>query len=704
MRDSIAGVRGSVVMAAFSADEPSARPRAARENRVLAGLITAYAATFLICDLLTRKETGIPLLWPANAIVAVGFLHLSPRRRWALWAGIQAVGVAIHASIHTPPLLALVFMAVNSLEIWAMSLVVGRVTSGRLRIRSISHVILILLAVLPINIAMAAVGSALANTITHVGFWNYFPDWLSCTALGMAMALPSTLVILERKPLVARSTSLWAHVSFLSMVGLASGLAFANGGTGMPFLVFPVSLLASFKLGVRGAAWSTFITIAVATILIAQGYSTGTLTDAWGDDARFRITQVFGVVMFFTCFSTALELQRQDRLKALLVRRSRISHNARVKAQAAGQAKGRFLANMSHEIRTPLTAIIGFTELSRRVENLPPRVATNLDRIHSAGEILTAIVNDILDFSKIEAGTIKVTPQPINLADLVESVVQMFVPRADAKGVELVRKFDPSADARVDLDPERLRQILVNILGNAVKFTQQGTVSTVLSYDAAAGRALLEVQDTGPGFTEEEQQQLFQRFSQIGDTPTREHGGAGLGLAICRGLVEAMDGGMNVLSTKGRGTTFQIWLPAPPSAAEPDAPFEPSVDVGGIKLLVVDDNQNNRDLVRTALEAFGVELCEASNGSEGIAAAAKEKFDLILMDIRMPGMSGRDALYRIRTDGGVNAGTNIVAFTADTLFDPVVGCRDFDGVLHKPISIHALLNCLQEQLPSQQAA
>ncbi|MET3665630.1 MASE1 domain-containing protein [Caulobacter sp. 1776] len=380
---------------------------------------------------------------------------------------------------------------------------------------------------------------------------------------------------------------------------------------------------------------------------------------------------------------------------------------ARADAEAAAAVKGEFLANMSHELRTPLTAVIGFANLLTDEPNLSARGQRYVDRIATGGRTLLATINDILDFSRLEQGRIELSSRPVAITDLVAEVLDMLAPDAAAKDLVLRAVGDDGAPPVLYLDPERVRQILLNLIGNAVKFTEVGEVRLETDYDPKIGRLRMSVTDTGPGVAQQDQALIFTRFAQIDAALTREHGGTGLGLAISRGLVELMDGEIGVESTLGEGARFWFEIPAlagPTHAADDDQDGEDDIPLPppGRRVLVVDDNAGNRELVRSVLEAVGVEVAEAVDGEEGVAAAAASVYDAILMDLRMPRLDGVAAAQRIRAEQGPSAGAPIIAFSADVRsgpLDPV-----FDGATPKPLTVVSLLGTLAAALSAPKPA
>jgi len=373
---------------------------------------------------------------------------------------------------------------------------------------------------------------------------------------------------------------------------------------------------------------------------------------------------------------------------------------AKLRAEAAVEAKSEFLANMSHEIRTPLTGIIGFAGLLSEVDEMPPLAANYARRITSSGRALLAVVNDILDFSKLEAGQVELDPQPFKVAEFFEDTMAMVSPQAAAKGLDLRLEVDSDMPGALNADSARLRQVLINLLGNAIKFTDQGSVRVTATHDAAGDRLRIAVTDTGQGVPQDKLSRLFQRFSQVDGSVTRNHGGTGLGLSICKNLVELMGGEIRVRSVVGAGSTFEFWIAASP--AELDEGEQDGVEVLAdyhmqpAHILVVDDLDVNRELVRAILEATGHSVQEAAGGADAVKAALQTRFDLILMDLQMPGMDGFAAASAIRGLASPNQRTPIVALTANVLPEHVraaaqAGMNDHIG---KPISPAELLGAV----------
>ena len=373
---------------------------------------------------------------------------------------------------------------------------------------------------------------------------------------------------------------------------------------------------------------------------------------------------------------------------------------ARQRAVLADRAKSEFLANMSHEIRTPMNGVLGMAELLAK-SDLDAKQKTFTDIIVKSGNALLTIINDILDFSKIDAGQLVLDPAPFSLAEAIEDVATLVSTRAKEKDLELIVRIEPGLDRLFVGDVGRIRQIVTNLLGNAVKFTDEGHVLVdVCGEHVTKGTKLhISVTDTGIGIPEEKRRLIFEKFSQVDASSTRRHEGTGLGLAITSRLVGLMGGEIGVDSAEGKGSTFWFTITLPNAEQGGTRRIAP-IDVTGARVLVVDDNAVNRSILTEQMAAWKFDSCAAASGEEGlkvlIAAAAYDvPVDCIVLDYQMPGMSGSEMAAIVRRTEAL-ADTPIIMLTSvdQSLAKTSYRDLDIDAHLIKPARSSALLEAL----------
>jgi signal transduction histidine kinase/CheY-like chemotaxis protein len=412
-----------------------------------------------------------------------------------------------------------------------------------------------------------------------------------------------------------------------------------------------------------------------------------------------------------------LNIKRANRQLALALS---ATESARDAAEQASHAKSEFVSRMSHELRTPLNAILGFAELLE-AEQLTASQQNYVGLINSSGKHLMDLINAVLDHAKIESGSLTLEHIAYDFADTIDYVNTIVAPRASDKGLSYVTSVSPALPRRVMGDPTRLRQVLINLLINAIKFTAHGSVEMRVA--AEDGKLHFSVRDSGIGMDADALDRLFKPFSQADDSVTRKFGGTGLGLVISRELIEAMGGTIQVESAPGAGTCFWFWLPfteapaqapspAPDAAtahtAPPAAPTQGGVPVApaantepdlpallGGKLLLVDDNVVNQKLASAMLTRLGLTFDVASNGQEAVDMAGAHTYTLVLMDMEMPVLDGVSATLAIRTREQAHAGARhlpIIAMTANALQEDRDRCMaaGMDGYIAKPVNLRAL--------------
>jgi signal transduction histidine kinase/ActR/RegA family two-component response regulator len=643
-------------------------------------LTSAFAISVLVSVLWTRAAGGVSVFWPANACLAAALLLL-PRRWGIIVAGAcAALNLAAYRLVGDPVSQALTFTALNIVEATAVAILARRALGAGARLTSVQRVARLLgVVVLPVTAAVSLAAAAVGQLFFQRSFPPMLAEWFLADALGMAIVLPAILLAI-RGGGAGHRRWLIETLAIFAAIALVCWLSVGRDRLPLIMLVFPLCTLAALRLGPRGAASAVLFMAVTAATLMIRNPDSG-LVQEWSLQLRIHYLQFLIALAFFTSLTTALALSAQARLKKLYVRRGIAARRAGARAVAASRAKSAFLATMSHEVRAPMNSISGFSQMLMQRDDLPEAARRQVSLIERSGAALMTVVNNLLDYSAMETGDVELRLRPRTPQAIAQDALAIVAEAARRKGLGLELTLAGAVEQPLRVDDLRLRQILLNLLGNAIKFTDSGHVRLDVQVRAEdrERRLRFAVTDTGVGMSSARMAKL------VAGKDTAEGQVTGLGLAICRGLAERMGGHLGGESTAAEGSTFWVEITADPADA----------DAGGnapARILLVDDHPASRELGQAMLQMLGCEVDLATNGREAVRRAAKQPYDAVLMDVRMPEMDGLTAAATIRAGAGPNAKTPIIAMTADVLPEQVAACRAAGMVDHvgKPITVEAL--------------
>jgi len=673
-------------------------------------LWVVYAFTAMGVVMLCKDGAGITAFYPANGVIVAGLLVLP--RRMSIWFCLACLVFNLCQNLmgqfdvgHS-----LLYAILNQVLCLIAATLIRSFCGAATDLSRVRRLAAFAIVVMAAGAAEAAVGQSISMIMDgdHSYFLRAWLQWAGEDSLGLLIAIPAVLLPLKsgRAVYACDATPLERWLLLALSAGLTL-MAFSQTHSFTFVLIYPLLMLTAFRAGPPWVSASVLTSAFIAIACTAHGL--GPIVFLAGQTPYLVqfMTQLF-VVSIFVCAVPATsalgERNRDaDRLKRIHV----AARAARASAEAASHAKSQFLANMSHEIRTPLNGVLGMAQAMEQ-DTLTDLQRDRLDVIRKSGDMLLAILNDILDLSKIEAGKLELEQAPFDLDDLARGAHAAFTAIANKKGLSFDLMVEPSAVGSYLGDSTRVRQILYNLVSNALKFTEAGEVR-VRIFGQARG-FVMAISDTGVGIEPDRVAHLFQKFEQADASTTRKFGGTGLGLSICRELAHLMGGAIAVESLVGRGSVFTVTLPLERSAdvrvsAAPLAiAAAPDAELGQrtLRVLAAEDNPVNQMVLKTLLHQAGVHPMLVGDGQAALAAWEANDWDLILMDMQMPVMDGLDATRAIRARERATGRlrTPIIALTANVMAHQIATYVEagMDRFVGKPIEVGELFAAIEAVL------
>lgn len=616
--------------------------------------------------------------------------------------------IAAEAHMGSPPF-ALMVTGIDLVETMLLAWLVRTTCGAALDIIKVNRLLrLVFLAALPAALIVGTVGSLIYLPMFGDDLATSWGRWVFGDFLGLTIGLLAGLMVLRvRRYTLEDDVRLPENLGMVALSAIGTLVIFSTPEPIFIFLLLPVLVPTVLRQSPPFVMLSVMVGAVVAVAMTFSGV--GPIVHlAPGDEfdqillLQFYVASVLFSSLFLAATHNEILGARSRLTRALATARAN-----RYAAEAASRAKDRFLAIMSHEMRTPLNGISGYTQLLAERTDLPPDVPEQVAVVQRSCGILISLVSDVLDYARADAGALAIKPEPVDLARLVRESTELVAPLLDNRPVDLFLTLPEQPQPYFLLDEQRVGQVLLNLLGNAAKFTNQGEIEVSLEIMAGGltQTARISVRDTGPGIEPDMVPTIFRPFTQADMASERAYDGAGLGLAVARHLTQLMGGRIGVDSVPGEGSTFWLELPLQLAATSPVRDQSAARPDTERRVLVVDDHPVNRQMATMMLESAGFQVETADNGQEALEAVRSGRFDVVFMDVNMPVMDGLEATREIRALEGPARDVSIFAMTAASMPEDVARCYDagMDGHLAKPVEMARLIEAASqpEQLMRQ---